>query len=381
MGASNARPGASSVQSYRPQFRPGRSRVRGPRGSGRCCWTSGMRPIGERTGRGSGRTAAATPGTTSPAGPVGFSLRDEFHGDDDMTATALVTVLAAAVFHALWNTAAKSTQGDSTVFVWMYFTGGALLCAPLVVIQMLREDHAYGWELLLAPAVTAGFHIAYSLLLQTGYRRADMGVVYPVARGTGPLLAVTVAVLALGERLEPLALLGGVAIVAGILVVTGRSLFRRASSLATGLFYGVATGVAIAAYTLWDDFSVNALGITPIVYFGLASTAQSLLMLPWVLRRRDQLAPTWAVDKRQVIVVAVLSPLAYILVLYALTTTSVALVAPIRGSSSVLGALLSWWLVRERDPLRRVVGAGIVAAGIALMVRGWGDRWGRWDER
>ncbi|HJB10656.1 MAG TPA: DMT family transporter [Candidatus Brachybacterium merdavium] len=287
-----------------------------------------------------------------------------------MTATALVTVLAAAVFHALWNTAAKSTQGDSTVFVWMYFTGGALLCAPLVVIQMLREDHAYGWELLLAPAVTAGFHIAYSLLLQTGYRRADMGVVYPVARGTGPLLAVTVAVLALGERLEPLALLGGVAIVAGILVVTGRSLFRRASSLATGLFYGVATGVAIAAYTLWDDFSVNALGITPIVYFGLASTAQSLLMLPWVLRRRDQLAPTWAMDKRQVIVVAVLSPLAYILVLYALTTTSVALVAPIRESSIVIGALLSWWLFRERDPLRRILGAVIVAAGIALMVRG-----------
>src|SRR5690625_3375415 len=144
MGAWNARPGGYSVQSYRPQFRPGRSRVRWPRGSGRCCWTSGMRPIGERTGRGSGRTAAATPGTTSPARPLGFSWREEFHGEVDMTATALVTVLAAAVFHALWNTAAKSTQGDSTVFVWMYFTGGALLCAPLVVIQMLREDHAYG---------------------------------------------------------------------------------------------------------------------------------------------------------------------------------------------------------------------------------------------
>src|SRR5690625_7370494 len=96
---------------------------------------------------------------------------------------------------------------------------------------MLREDHAYVGELLRAPAVTAVFHIAYSLLLQTGYGRADRGVVYPVARGTGPLLAVTVAVLALGERLEPLALLGGAAIIAGILVVTGRGLFRRASSL------------------------------------------------------------------------------------------------------------------------------------------------------
>lgn len=285
-----------------------------------------------------------------------------------MSATALLTVLAAAVFHALWNIAAKSTQGDSTVFVWMYFTGGALLCAPLAIGQMVRGNHSYGWELLLAPVLTAGFHIAYSVLLQTGYKRAEMGVVYPVARGTGPLLSVMVAVTLLGERLEPVALIGGALIITGILVVTGRGLFRRSSGLATGLFYGVATGVAIASYTLWDDFSVTELAIAPITYFGLASTAQSLLMLPWVIRRRNLVAPTWSMDKRQVIIVAVLSPLAYILVLHALTTTSVALVAPVRESSIVIGALLSWWLFREQDPVRRILGAAIVATGIALMV-------------
>src|SRR5699024_12548138 len=98
-----------------------------------------------------------------------------------------------------------------------------------------------------------------------------------------------------------------------------------------------------------------------------------------VPRRRDQLAPTWRRDKRQVVAVAVLSPLAYILVRCALTPTSVALVAPVGESSIVIGALLSWWLFRERDPLRRILGAVIVAAGIALMVRGCADRWGPWD--
>lgn len=125
--------------------------------------------------------------------------------------------------------------------------------------------------------------------------------------------------------------------------------------------------VAIAAYTLWDDFSVSQLGVEPILYFGLAAIAQSLLMLPWVLSRRASIRPTWRSDHRAVIVVAVLSSVAYILVLYVLTTTSVTLVAPVRESSIVFGALLAWWFFAEPHPVRRILGAAAVAAGITLV--------------
>ncbi|WP_300343608.1 EamA family transporter [Nesterenkonia sp.] len=284
-----------------------------------------------------------------------------------MSAAALAMVLAAAIFHAVWNLAAKTSRGDTTVFVWLYYSLGCALCLPVGLTYMLFSEVSYGWELLVASAVTAVLHVCYAMLLQTGYRRAELGVVYPVARGVGPMLTMVVAVCLLGERPAPLALVGGLAVIGGILIVTGRRLFQRASGLGTGLFYGAATGAAIATYTLWDNFSVNTLGIEPILYFGLGGFFQAVLMLPWVVRRRTEIRRTWMLDRRPALIIAALSPLAYILVLYAMTTTSVALVAPVRESSIIIGALLAWWFFGERDPVRRVAGAVVVACGVGLI--------------
>ena len=284
-----------------------------------------------------------------------------------MSTLALLMVLGAAVAHALWNIAAKSSSGDATVFVWLYHTAGAVLCLPVGLTLLIMRGDGYGWELLYGAGISALVHITYSMLLQTGYRKADLGVVYPVARGVGPVLTVVVAVALLGERPETLALVGGLVIIGGILIVTGRRLFQRASGLGTGLFYGSATGAAIAAYTLWDNYSVNDLAIEPILYFGLSGAVQCVVMLPWVIRKRALIRPTWRSDRRQVGIVATLSPLAYVLVLYAMTTTSVAVVAPVRESSIVIGALLAWWLFKEPDPLRRVAGALVVVVGISMV--------------
>lgn len=284
-----------------------------------------------------------------------------------MSSVALAMVLAAAVFHAVWNLAAKTSRGDTTVFVWLYYSLSCAVTLPVGITYMLLSGASYGWELPLASLVTALLHIGYAMLLQTGYRKADLGVVYPVARGVGPVLTMIVAVSFLGERPQALALTGGAVIIAGILIVTGRSLFRRSSGLTTGLIYGGATGAMIATYTLWDNFTVNTLGIDPIIYFGLGGLFQSALMLPWVLRRRERIAATWRADRRPAVIIALLSPLAYILVLYAMTTTSVALVAPARESSIVVGALLAWWLFKEKDPVRRILGAAVVVTGISFI--------------
>lgn len=284
-----------------------------------------------------------------------------------MSTSALAMVLAAAVLHAVWNLAAKTSTGDTTVFVWTYYSLGCLITLPVGITYMLISGTSYGWELPLASLVTALLHIGYAMLLQTGYRKADLGVVYPVARGVGPVLTIVVAVSFLGERPEGQALIGGLVVIGGILIVTGRGLFQRSSSVATGLCYGSATGAAIATYTLWDDFTVSTLGVDPIIYFGIGGVFQSALMLPWVLRKRHLIAPTWRSDRRPAIIIALLSPLAYILVLYAMTFTSVALVAPVRESSIVIGALLAWWLFKEDHPVRRILGALVVAGGIALI--------------
>ncbi|MCG7310903.1 EamA family transporter [Brachybacterium sp. ACRRE] len=287
-----------------------------------------------------------------------------------MTPSALALVLTAAVLHALWNLAAKRASGDGYVFVWWYNVFSAVLWLPLGLVLLARAGWPWGWELLVGPAVSAVFHIAYQLCLQTGYQRADLGVVYPVARGTGPLLTVVLALTVLGERPGWPAIAGAVVVIAGIVVVaTGgaRALRHRAS---TGIAWGVATGAGIAAYTLWDDHAVTTWSLAPVVYFSFGCTLQALAMTPGALRR-GRAAPVGGVlrrRRREVGVVAVLSPLAYVLVLEAMRTTPVSLVAPARESSIVVGSLLAWWLFREPDPVRRVLGAAIVLGGIVLIV-------------
>lgn len=285
-----------------------------------------------------------------------------------MSTFALALILVAALCHAAWNLAAKRVRTDGYAFVWSYDLGSVLLWAPLAIISLVQSGIGFSPALLLAPLVSGVLHIAYQLTLQTGYARADLGVVYPVARGVGPVLSMVVAILVLGERPGWAAALGALVVVGGIVVVaTGRSAAGR-HGLRAGVAWGAATGLAIAAYTLWDSYSVATLELPPVLYFVTSCLWQVVLMTPTLLRRhRASLPPVLRLHWREIVLVAVLSPLAYILVLEAMRTAPVSLVAPARESSIVVGSLLAWWLFKEPDPLRRMLGAAIVLAGIVLI--------------
>ncbi|MGO1947283.1 DMT family transporter [Brachybacterium alimentarium] len=285
-----------------------------------------------------------------------------------MSTFALALILVAALCHAVWNLAAKRVRTDGYAFVWSYDLGSVLLWAPLAIISLVQSGIGFSPALLLAPLVSGVLHIAYQLTLQTGYARADLGVVYPVARGVGPVLSMVVAILVLGERPGWAAALGALVVVGGIVVVaTGRSAAGR-HGLRAGVAWGAATGLAIAAYTLWDSYSVATLELPPVLYFVTSCLWQVVLMTPTLLRRhRASLPPVLRLHWREIVLVAVLSPLAYILVLEAMRTAPVSLVAPARESSIVVGSLLAWWLFKEPDPLRRMLGAAIVLAGIVLI--------------
>lgn len=287
-----------------------------------------------------------------------------------MPPAALGLVLAAAVLHALWNIAAKRVTGDGVVFVWWYNLCSTVLWLPLGIILWARAGWPLSWPLLVAPLVSSVVHIGYELTLQTGCQRADLSVVYPTARGTGPLLTMVVAVALLGERPGVPGLIGGLVIVAGIVVVAAAPSGRGDRNPLSGVAWGAATGTAIAAYTLWDDHAMAHWGLIPVTYFALSCTWQTALMTPAVRRRSGTrpLVPVLCRYWREVVIVAVASPLAYILVLQVMRTVPVSLVAPARESSIVVGALLGWLLFKEPHPARRLVGAAVVLGGIALIV-------------
>jgi drug/metabolite transporter (DMT)-like permease len=284
-----------------------------------------------------------------------------------MSVQALALVLTAAVLHALWNLAAKRVDGDGVVFVWLYVVASLAVWGPVALVWVLVTDARPGWEWVYAGALTAAFHIVYQLVLQRGYARGDLNVVYPLARGTGPLVTFLVAVTLLGERPGGVAIAGALAVVAGVLLISTGG--HHGSSRA-GVLWGVATGLAIAAYTLWDDHAVTTLAVPPVPYFVLGLALQVPVLTLLLGRRRVQAPALWRTARGPVIAVAVLSPLAYVLVLRALQLAPVSLVAPARESSIVVGAFLSWWVLGEQSAGRRVVGAAIVLAGIAGIVAG-----------
>ncbi|MBO1755305.1 DMT family transporter [Allobranchiibius sp. CTAmp26] len=284
-----------------------------------------------------------------------------------MHAGTVGIVLVAAVAHAIWNLASKYKRGDTVLFVWAYTCASALLWVPIGIALVWTGAQPLDGRLALGSIVSAGLHVAYSLTLQAGYDRAELGVVYPVARGTGPVLTMLVAVLLLGERPSWVAMLGALGVVGGILVVAGNPLGSGRRRPAHGMRWGTATGATIAAYTLWDSFSVTSLNLAPVSYYAGTLLLQSLILTPSALRRRGDIADAVRRNVVPVLTVAVFSPLAYVLVLTAMRTAPVALVAPLRESSIVIGSLLAWRLFHEGHLARRIAGAAIVLLGIAAI--------------
>ncbi len=284
-----------------------------------------------------------------------------------MNATALSLVLVAAVVHAAWNLAAKRISSGGTQFVWLYYTVSAVLLLPVTGVLLVVGPERPQWSWLLAVVVTSVLHVAYGVVLQRGYRVGDLSVVYPVARGTGPLLSVLAAVLVLGERPGVLGLVGAFLVIAGVLVISTGRRADDPQAVRAGIFYGLLTGATIAGYTLWDAHSVTGLGVPPVVYFGLGSILQSAMLVPGALADRAEVRRIWREQRREVLVVAVLSPVAYILVLFALTMAPVSLVAPARELSIVIGGLAAWLVLGESDAVRRLAGSVIVLSGIAAI--------------
>jgi drug/metabolite transporter (DMT)-like permease len=290
--------------------------------------------------------------------------------------TALALVLVAAVVHAGWNISAKRVLDGGARFVFLYYTVSAIVFAPVVIVTLVLEAQRLQWTWLLAAVVTALFHVAYGIVLQRGYAVGDMSVVYPLARGTGPLLSVLAAVLLLDEQPGAIGLLGAFLVIAGVLVIsTGKPEAHWASpahvkARRAGVGYGLLTGVTIAVYTLWDAHTVTTLSVPPVIYFGAGCLVQSVLLAPYAMWDQGQVACLWRDHRRDILIIGLLSPLAYLLVLFAMRIAPVSLVAPARELSIVFGGVAAWLMFGEPDVIRRLSGSLIVLAGIAAIAVG-----------
>jgi uncharacterized membrane protein len=286
-------------------------------------------------------------------------------------------IAGAAVLHVAWNVLLK-TAGDPLRAAAIGMTAAAAVIVPAAAI---------GWAVIGRPPVppeaiglsiaSGALEAAYFGFLAAAYRRGDLSVVYPIARGTAPLLAVAVGIGILGERLGAAGIAGVALLLAGLLTLQRPWRFLRAANRANGsgdpaVRFALATGVMIAAYSAVDR--VGARLVEPWFYAGLiwASCMVFLWAYVWfrrlVLRARDAAGDF---DRRRAAFGGLITLAAYMLILAAFSVAPLTAVAPLRESAIVLAS--GWGTMRlgegrdRRETIRRIGASALVVCGAILL--------------
>lgn len=283
-------------------------------------------------------------------------------------------VAASALLHVAWNVRLK-TAGDPLRAATIGMLAGVLVIIPVGIGAWLASGSpalpAEGVALGLA---SGGFEAAYFILLAGAYRRGDLSIVYPLARGTAPLLLVAVGVVVLDERLGPAGWVGVACLLAGFLalqrpwqVITARAGGRRPDA---AIAFAIATGVMIAGYTSLDRVGTRL--IEPFTYAAVIWVSGALLLAVWV--RFVAGGRLWAggpEENRRAAVGGVLTLVAYLLILVALSVAPLTAVAPLRESATVIVA--AWGAVRlgeaasRGDATRRIAASAVIVLGALLL--------------
>jgi drug/metabolite transporter (DMT)-like permease len=271
-----------------------------------------------------------------------------------MPATALALALGAAFLHAFWNLLVAGAR-DIEATTAVALVVGVVAFAPVAALAWEAESEV--WPFL---AVTSLLQLLYFVLLTAAYSRADLSYVYPIARGSAPVLVLLAAVVVLGDAASTAQVAGVLTVCAGVLLVRGISGHATLGDLALAL----AVGVCIASYTLVDSRGIQY--ASPIVYQELSMIPPAIFFLLLALRRRGRSAVGGAVGAASV--AAGLATFgAYILVLAALERAPAAPVAAVRETSVVIATALAVPILHEKVRPARVAGAVLVVLGVFLL--------------
>ncbi len=286
-----------------------------------------------------------------------------------MSGIALVIVIASAFLHAGWNYLAKKSR-RKIVFIWWFLLVAWVLFLPMFLYFWPQTTISrVGW---FCVAATALLHAFYFWFLGGAYERGDLSLVYPLARGSGPLF---VPFLAMGLIHERLSLLGGFGIalvVFGIYIIHLRS-FSRQSFLQPFMelrggasLWALCAGMTIAGYSLVDKIGVGA--VDPPVYIYLMLIGAWLLLSPYVLtKERLWMKEEWRINKGAILVVGFLSPFTYMMILFAMQISKVSYVVAVREVSIIFSAFYGIAWLGEKHARQKLIGAALIASGLVFI--------------
>lgn len=268
-------------------------------------------------------------------------------------------VLLSAILHVSWNLIVKRGE-DKLVSAWVLDLAPPVILWPLLFFTGLPDRS--GWAIVLASGL---IHAASNATLAEAYERADLSLVYPVARGLAPVFVAVGAGAALGERLAGPAVLGILAVAFGVTWL-GLSVRRRGGGV-SGLGWAVGLAGLIAAYSLVDK--VGVMGMHPVAYAIMFMACGSAILTPYVYARRGARHVAHVLGRQGIPMVAgaLIGLTGYVLVLFALRLTHVSYVAALREVSVVLAALVGWRVLGEAFGIQRAAAATLAAGGLIML--------------
>lgn len=287
-----------------------------------------------------------------------------------MTTLALILVLLSAVAHATWNFLAKRATNQE-VFIWWMLISISVLLLPLAAILIWRYPILYpGWWFIFGTVV---LHVLYFVFLGRSYTYADLSLVYPVARGTGPALVPVIGALVLKEIITTLAIVGIISVVLGIFTVSWWGQFQKVFHdplrffREAGARYALLTGLVIAAYTVWDKMGVSY--VNPFLYMYFLVLGSALFLTPYVCRIHGTKAIRIEMKGKTVsiIISGLLMFIAYGLILLALQFSRVSYIAAAREVGVVIGVLFGTLMLGEPFGKGRVLGSCLIVFGLVLI--------------
>jgi drug/metabolite transporter (DMT)-like permease len=277
-----------------------------------------------------------------------------------MSFEVVVLVLVSALLHAGWNIVLK-IRGDRLLVMTLIANGAALIAICILVFMPMPPAAAWPYF-----AISLGLQTGYHLFLIQAYRYGDLGQVYPIARGTAPVLVLLPALLVAGEKLSLTGILGVLTIAGGIASLA----FHGATSLRENyrsVLYALGTAAFIAAYTVVDALGARETG-SPHVYTVWLFAISGFPLAALALARHRRKALIFARENWRVgLAGGTMSIGAYWLVVWALTIAPMAQVAALRETSVVFAAILAAVFLREGFGAKRVAASCAVAAGIVIL--------------
>lgn len=269
-------------------------------------------------------------------------------------------VILAAALHAIWNAVVKGT-GDK----FLSMTAVVLGHAPLAILALpfVPSPAPESWPYLAAGVV---LHVGYQIFLLTSYRFGDLTQVYPIARGTAPMLVAGVSVVFLGVHLKPIELLAVLTIGAGIMSL---ALVRQEDGLRNGKAAALAfvTGCFIAGYSLVDGLGARLAGTSLGFYSWLAIFNAIIFAIFATVRDPGTLRRVVSHSKRIFVVGGCASFIAYALVIWAFTHAPIALVTALRETSIIFALFIGVFFLKEKLNLAKVFSTLVTLFGAALL--------------